>query len=234
MSGAIRSLRPLLLLLASLNYLLGLAAADYLGIQLRSGATWLGLAWVLLLQATTGILTDAFRPLAEHAHPEESAGERLVRRNRLVFTAAILLTALAGITIALLRDHEMTPPALAVGAVGVALLLAYTVPPARLVYSGFGELIQSVMLAWLPASFAFLLQSGEYHRLIGFATFALVLMGLAWLLALDFPGFATDQKHGRRTLLLRIGWERAVPLHHAVLLAAYSLLLLSPAMRIAS
>jgi 1,4-dihydroxy-2-naphthoate octaprenyltransferase len=45
---------------------------------------------------------------------------------------------------------------------------------------------------------------------------------------MNFPAFAADSKYNRSTLLTRIGWERAVPLHHLFILLAYLFFLMSP------
>jgi 1,4-dihydroxy-2-naphthoate octaprenyltransferase len=50
------------------------------------------------------------------------------------------------------------------------------------------------------------------------------LLALAYFLILAFPTFLNDEKYDRRTLLRSMGWERAVPLHHGLVLGAYVLL----------
>jgi len=67
-----------------------------------------------------------------------------------------------------------------------------------------------------------------YHRLVGIVSFPLTFLGLAYFLVLGFPSFASDQKYDRRTLLRVLGWKRAVPLHHFLLIAAYLLLAMAP------
>jgi 1,4-dihydroxy-2-naphthoate octaprenyltransferase len=52
----------------------------------------------------------------------------------------------------------------------------------------------------------------------------LTLLALAYFLILDFPTFAVDEKFDRRTLLRSMGWQRAIPLHHGLILGAYILL----------
>jgi len=83
----------------------------------------------------------------------------------------------------------------------IVFFVAYAVPPMRLSEAGYGELAMAVALGTLFPALAFLLQYGEFHRLLTFATFPLTLLALAYLLVNDFPGFATDLKFGRHTLL---------------------------------
>ena len=60
------------------------------------------------------------------------------------------------------------------------------------------------------------------------ALIPLTFLSFAAFLALDFPSYAEDLKYGRGTLLVRMGWERAVPLHHGLVIAAYVLFMLAP------
>lgn len=228
MKTLLRLSRPLHLLLAASAYLLGAGIANYLGITFRAEGFWLGLGWILLLQFSSTLLAEVFRPANEPLAENETLRERLVLRNTLMLAAGAALTSAVILTLLILRADLLTPPALLFLGIALLLSLAYAVPPARLVYTGFGELTLSILLANLPASLAFLLQAGEYHRLLGFVTVPLILLGLAWLLVLDFPSFAADQKYERRTLLRRISWERAVPLHHVLIIVAYFILFLAP------
>jgi 1,4-dihydroxy-2-naphthoate octaprenyltransferase len=76
-------------------------------------------------------------------------------------------------------------------------------------------------VANLVPAFAFLLQTGELHRLLAMATFPLTLLHLAMMLAFEFPDYATDSRLGKRTLLVRMGWQRAVVLNNLLILGAY-------------
>jgi 1,4-dihydroxy-2-naphthoate octaprenyltransferase len=53
-------------------------------------------------------------------------------------------------------------------------------------------------------------------------------LALAYFLILDFPAFADDLKYERLTLLTRLTWQRAVPLHHGLVIAAFALLAAAP------
>ncbi len=103
-------------------------------------------------------------------------------------------------------------------------MLGYGVPPLRLLDKGFGELLLAMHIAYLGPSIGFLLQAGAYHLLLNSSVLPLTLLLLATYLVLDFPSYAEDLRHGRATLLLRLGWENALRLHHGLLLAAYVLL----------
>jgi len=108
------------------------------------------------------------------------------------------------------------------------ILLAYAVPPLRLSDSGFGELILAIALGTLFPTVAFLLQYGQLQRLLSITSMPLTLLALAFLLVCNFPTFATDLKLGRHTLLTRLTWQKAVPIHHLLVLIAFLLLAAAP------
>jgi 1,4-dihydroxy-2-naphthoate octaprenyltransferase len=73
-----------------------------------------------------------------------------------------------------------------------------------------------------------LLQAGEYHRLLVIIIIALTALALAYLLIANFSTFPSDQKYQRATLLRLLTWERAVPLHHTLVLIAYTIFAAAP------
>jgi 1,4-dihydroxy-2-naphthoate octaprenyltransferase len=77
----------------------------------------------------------------------------------------------------------------------------------------------------IAPALGFVLQEGVYHRLVGIVSFPLTLLALAYFLILDFPSFAADEKYDRRTLLRSMGLQRAISLHHGLILGAYILLI---------
>jgi len=221
-------LRPLLVLLAALFYLLGAGIADYLGIDFVQDAFWLGLLWTILLQLTVLLLARAFARQALFAGAPTSPAEQARLPMRLALAAGVLLISIAGTTVLMQQRSVITAPIYFIQIAAVLLVLGYSVPPLRLNQTGFGELLLAIVMAVIPPAHAFLLQAGDYHRLLSLVTFPLLLLSLAWLLALSFQSFATDQKYDRRTLLRMLGWERAVPLHHALILSSYGLWLMGP------
>jgi 1,4-dihydroxy-2-naphthoate octaprenyltransferase len=122
------------------------------------------------------------------------------------------------------QEGVVSPVVLLFMGLSLLLVLAYAVPPLRLVDAGFGEFTLAVHIAMIAPALGFILQAGEYHRLVGIISFPLTLLALAYFLVLDFPTFAADEKFDRRTLLRSMGWQRAVPLHHGLILGAYLLL----------
>ncbi|OGO22199.1 MAG: hypothetical protein A2Y54_05440 [Chloroflexi bacterium RBG_16_51_16] len=223
-----RSIRPLQILLSTMTYLLGTAIASYLGIPFSNLGFWLGLGWVVLVQICFTLLAEVFRSVNEPAKVNDKLSERINFRNLLLLISGSALMAAVMLTLLMLRLEKFTLSTILFLSVTIILSFAYSVPPLRLIYTGFGEFVLAILLSFLPASLAFLLQSGEYHRLVGFVTFPLILFGLAWLIVLDFPSYAEDQKYEHLTLLRRLGWERAITFHNAMLIFGYGIFLLAP------
>ena len=51
-----------------------------------------------------------------------------------------------------------------------------------------------------------------------------LVLGLALALSYELADYAADLKHGRRTLMVRMGWQRAMLLHNGMILVAFLLL----------
>jgi 1,4-dihydroxy-2-naphthoate octaprenyltransferase len=140
--------------------------------------------------------------------------------------AALTLTGL--IVISLVVAGRLNIPSVALLVVIILFFMAYAIPPLHLADKGYGEILLAIYLGtWLP-SFSFLLEYGQFHRLLTFTTFPLTLMAVAYFLVIDFPTYVSDQKLGRFSLLSRLSWQRAIPIHHLLLLAAFVLFTAGP------
>jgi len=221
----LRLTRPLYLAFAALTYVLGVSLANYLAIPFVPVAFWMGLVGVILAQAAMSLLAEVFRPNSDPLQPEETLAQRKSLRDAMLYFSIGALAVLAVICFALYSQGRLSPQAFLFLGFSLLLVLLYGVPPMRLIGRGFGETALAIQLGFVFPSLGFLLQTGELHRLLGLVTFPLTALGLACLIALSFPSFAQDRKYGRRTLLVSVGWERAIPLHNILSLAAYVLFL---------
>ncbi|GAB4433867.1 MAG: hypothetical protein Kow002_21180 [Anaerolineales bacterium] len=215
---------PFNILLAALTYSLGAGIAHYLGEDQNLAVFWLGLAGVLLVQGGMSLLGEVFRPHNEPLAEDLTPAERETLRNMLTLIAIAFLAGAALVAFLLQNEGALSPAALLFLSLSLLTVIAYAVPPLRLLGRGYGEFALSVHLAFIIPALGFVFQAGEYHRLVGMVTFPLTFLALASFLALNFPTFAADQKYDRKTLLRVMGWKRAVPLHHFLVLAAYLLL----------
>ncbi len=223
--AVLRLSRPLHPFMAALTYLLGVAIARYLGHPIVPAIFWLGLIGIALAALTMNLLAEVFRSSNENADSAESPARRRAIREAALQLSIAALAAQGFLAFVIYRDGRLTlPTALCLG-LSLFVILMYAVPPLRLLDKGFGELLLAIQIAYLAPSIGFLLQVGAYHPLLNVAIIPLTLLLLAGLLALDFASYALDIKYGHCTLLVRVSWERAVPLHHGLIVAAYVLLL---------
>lgn len=110
----------------------------------------------------------------------------------------------------------------------IVLVLLYSIPPFHFVNRGFGELFLAIHIGYIVPSIAFLLQAGENSRLLTALLIPLTVLALAYFLVVNFTTFLDDQKYERGTLLRFLTWERAIPLHHGIIIFAYLMFALAP------
>jgi 1,4-dihydroxy-2-naphthoate octaprenyltransferase len=220
--------RPTYLILALLAYSLGAGIARYLGHPLHLAVFGLGALGILCLQVFSFWLVEYFRLPFAPLEKDETPRNREALRLTLLQSASAMLTVAAAVTVTLLLVKAMT-----MGALFLIILLAlamflYAVPPFRFSETGHGELVLAITIGTIVPAWSYLLQYDVFHWLLTIVTFPLTLLALAYLLVWDFPTFATDQKFERHTFLTRLTWQRAIPIHHILLLTAFLLLASSP------
>lgn len=213
--------RPLHLLLAALTYILGASIPAYLGKPLNTLAFWLGLAGILFAQLSMSLLAEAFRPHNEPLLENETPAQKETLRNNLLYISYASLTVSAVLVFLLYTNKTLAISSSLFFLASLILIILYAIPPARFLNRGFGELILSAHLAYVIPSIGFLLQGKEYHRLLVILILPLTALALAYFLIANFSTFPSDQKYQRATLLRRLTWERAVPLHHSLIVFAY-------------
>ena len=224
--------RPLFIIGVVILYALGVGIAHYLGISINWVVYILGQLWVILLQLNTTYLNEYFNVTADLENQNRTpitggsgalGTEKLPRRTALM-AAYTCLAFLASLTVVMISRVTLTPTALLI--MGFALLgsLTYSTPPLKLEGSGYGELMVSVIVAFMLPAYAFILQAGELHRLVAMSAFPLTVMHLTMLLTFELPDYANDIKFGKQTIMVRIGWRNGMILHNILILSAYLLL----------
>lgn len=228
----IRLARPHFLLGGILLYAVGGGIARYLGYNIDWGVYFLGQFWVLMMQLSTHFLNEFFNAPADMNNPNRtwfSGGSGAIGPGKLPRAAAFWgalasLGATAAFTVSLITSGVLTPVAVLVMVLIFLGAFFYAAPPVRLESSGYGELTTSIIVAGLVPGLAFILQTGEVHRLLPMVTFPLVLLHLAMLLAFELPDYATDLKYGKTTIMVRIGWESGMRLHNFSIFGGYVML----------
>lgn len=231
----IRLARPHFLFGGIVLYGLGTGIAHYLGIVIDWNVFFLGLIWGLMVQLSTHFLNEYFDAPADMDNKNRTPftggsgtiGPGKLPRATAFWGAVTTLAVAASLTVLLI---QVARPNLVTLLYMLLIFLAaffYAVPPVRLEASGYGELTTSILVAHLVPGFAFLLHSGELHRLLAMSTFPLVLMSMAMLLAFELPDFANDFKHNKRTLMVRIGWQAGMRTHNLLIFTSFAMLALA-------
>ena len=222
-----RLLRPLHLLLAALTYSFGASLSDYLGRSINLVSFWLGLFIVVLAQATMSLLANVFRLDAEPLLENETRTQRQILRNNVLYTSLACVAVVSFAVYVLFARNHISLSSLLFLLLSALTVVVYSVPPFRFVNRGAGEFLLAVHLAYIIPSISFTLQAGEAHRFL-VLTIPLTFLAFSYFIANAFPSFLQDQIFNRITFLVRLGWERVVPLHHAFVLFAYAIFLMSP------
>jgi 1,4-dihydroxy-2-naphthoate octaprenyltransferase len=228
----LRMSRPLYLLGAALVYALGAGIANYLGILIDWQAYLIGQVWVTMMQLSTYYLDAYFAPERVVSksiinRQEEEDGVTIeveLPRNIPLIAALTTLTIAASMTVLMIRLPYFTPAVLLVMVFIFLGSFFYSTPPVRLTDNGYGDIVTAILIANLVPALAYLLQTGDLHRLLALTTFPLTFLLLALLLVFQLPTYGRDLKYERMTLMVRAGWEYGMRLHNISLLVAYVLM----------
>jgi len=236
LSAVVQVTRPVYLLGGFVLYALGAGVARFLGQPVFWDLYWLGQVCVTMLQLS-GYLLEAYftSPPDEIARQtrrvkEDGSPAAFILRSTYLMAAASTLTAAAVATFVLNSGGRVNEMSLVFLGVLLALVIAYAVPPLELARKGFGAIIQAAFLVNVVPALAYVLQTGELHRLLGMLTFPLVALYLAMALAFSLPSYYNDLKHNRRSLMVNTGWQRGMMMHNVMVLTAYFLLSLAMAL----
>ncbi len=228
----IRVARPLFLLGGVLIYALGVGIADYLGVTIDWGLYFIGQIWVTFMQLSAHFFNEYYDAPADANNPNRTpfsggsgeVGEDKLPRSTVLMVAFACLAAVASLTVLVFRQTNLLPEIMLIMVLIFLGSFFYSVPPVRLVSSGYGELTTSIIVANLVPALAYVLQTGELHRLLAMSTFPLTALHMTMMLAFELPDYANDTKYEKKTLMVRIGWQRGMFLHNIFILMAYLLL----------
>lgn len=221
-----------LILFNALMVALGSGIAHYLGLLVNWTAYAVGQGITITVLLGMFFLNDYFEmlsPTAEYKLLQTTADLAALRKLQAsILLASLSFLAIAGILTAfLVRDGLLNGAAVVLLSISFIASLAYAVPPFRLIYSGVGELIISLLLVVMIPAFSFSLQSSELHRYIAMTTIPLAFLFLSMLIVFQFSTYASDCKHCQNTLLVRIGWQKGWHLNNIFLIMGYIMLLLT-------
>lgn len=226
-SRILASSRLLALFFGVLMYSAGAGINDFLGGYTDWVNFWLGLGCTTLLQVSAYLLKAYYDWLDPASSFQMSGGDKEIvqtMKTILFQVVMVLLTVDAVLTAMLFVRGAINLSTFFIFGVAFILAFLYATPPLRLVYAGYGELIEAFMVAALIPGLALMFQTGSLHRLLAMMTFPIMGLYLAFLLILDLKEFGRDIKTTNKDLLFRIGWQSGMNFHNILILGVYLLI----------
>ena len=159
-----------------------------------------------------------------------TGGSRMIQRGWMspkeVFVEAMVFFVLGGgigIYLAYTRGIEV----LILGVIGVGSGFFYTAPPFRFVSRGYGEVFIGLNFGVLMTLGAYFVQTQVLAWEAVFPSIPVAILITAVLYINEFPDHDADRDAGKRTIVVRLGRERAAK-GYAVLMAAVFLSIMEP------
>jgi 1,4-dihydroxy-2-naphthoate octaprenyltransferase len=226
--------RPMYILSAILLYLLGASVVHYLSGLIDWTMFFLGLAWLVLVMLSTQYLNEYFgtsqisnTQAGKHtpfSGASAAIGDGKLPRIVALWAGLTCLAIVASLSVVILQLIPFTPILSMIFGLILMGELLYALPPFRLVSSGYGELVMSILVGGLVPALAFLLQGHDFHRILLMIAIPQTTLHIAMLLALEFPDYASDLVQAKRPLLVRIGWQRGMIIHNVFILGSFVIL----------
>ncbi len=202
----VRLSRPHFLLGGTLMFAVGAASAP----RLDPAAYLVGQAMVTTAQVTAHYVNE---------YADLEADRRVVQRTLFSGGSGVLVEGLLPARVALRTAVVTTIAAIvasgilafwspAAGLLGLAALAiswSYSMPPLRLLGSGFGEVAASLVVAGLVPLIGRLAQGEPPNGSLWWAIFILVSVHMAMILTFELPDLDTDDAAGKRVLAVRLG-----------------------------
>jgi 1,4-dihydroxy-2-naphthoate polyprenyltransferase len=149
---------------------------------------------------------------------------------RWTFIVLFGIAFLIGIWISVERGWGAMLLALAGGLTGYA----YTAPPLKFLYRGFGEIVLGVNFGPLLVPGSYYVQTGRFSIEPFVAGLAVGLSHSAAAYLNEFPDYETDKRVGKNNLVVELGRKRAVGVYIGCLAAVYGVLLAGVILRVAT
>lgn len=199
------------------------------------GLTILGIFAIEVAKNASGEVFDfdsgADLAVASQDRTPFSGGKRVLVEGMLTREQTLLIAAVSyalgvglGLSIALWR----APAVAGIGIIGVVLAYQYHAPPLKLSYRGLGELAVALCYGPLIALGTYIVQVREVSLTLMLAALPLGLLIAGFLWVNEFPDYAADKSAGKRTLVVRLGRERAAWAYLVLEMVAFALIGLLP------
>lgn len=159
-----------------------------------------------------------------------SGGSRMIQLGLLtpleVLTGGLLFFAIGsgiGIYLAIEKGWEI----LGLGLIGVVSSFFYTAPPLYFASRGIGEFLVGLNFGTLMTLGAYFVQTQRFsiEAILASIPVALLIAGVLYIN--EFPDYNADKAVGKKTLVVRMGREKAVIPYIFIMLLGYAVVLLS-------
>jgi 1,4-dihydroxy-2-naphthoate octaprenyltransferase len=199
---------------------------------------WFGLAMLggilihLGLNMANDLFDDASGADAANVTPTPfSGGSRVIQYGLVARSTVVKACAacyLGGIAIGLYLASQRGPGLLAIGAVGVAISLAYTAPPLRLVHRGVGEIVTALGFGPVTTLGTYYACTGTFSGEALYISLPVAILIAAVLYVNEIPDRAGDAAVGKRTLPVRWPASRVVTAYNLGMAVAFTLIAAGP------
>lgn len=140
------------------------------------------------------------------------------RQTALIALATFGAAACIGMAVVLFREYRV----LYIGMAGIALAIAYSLPPFKLCYRGLGEFAVGIAFGPLILAGMYLTLSHRVDVLPFFASLPLGLLITNVLWINQFPDFEADRSGNKRNWVVRLGKRKSVVWYGVLFALAYT------------
>ena len=201
--------RPHFLLGGALMYAIGAFGAD-----VSSAAEYMiGQAMVTAAQLTAHFVNEyADVEVDQYVSNRTlfSGGSGVLARDELaprIALRAAQTTSIVTVVLSIVVAQISTNAAI-IGLVALAVSWIYSMPPVRLLDTGWGELATSVVVAAAVPTVGALVQGGQVGRNLLWKMAALFGVHVAMMLAFELPDLESDRAAGKNVIAVRLGLAR--------------------------
>lgn len=208
------AIRPAFLTAAIMPVVVGTAWGQAAGGQFHALLSLLGLASTVLVHAGANVINDVGDELggSDRVNTERifpyTGGSRFIQ-NGVMSLSQMRRWGIALVAVAMALGAMLAwiagPMVLVLGIAGIALGVAYSLPPLQLAARGVGEVAIALGFGLLPVMGAAWLQSGRFDGESLLIAIPIALWVTAILLINEVPDMRADAIAGKRTLPVRVG-----------------------------
>jgi 1,4-dihydroxy-2-naphthoate octaprenyltransferase len=205
-------------------YALGSGLAHFLAIPFDFQKFILGFIWVFSMQ-----LGIVYFDKYQNEKANQDSQQNPLSISRKIFITAFAFTVTASASAMIYQRGKVTPALTLCMMIMIIGTIIYYYPLNVFKKIAYGELFTAIFLANLIPFFAYAIQAGDYHRLLGMSTFPLTALFLALSIIIRFPDYGqiTGDLVPRSpafTIVTMIGWDNGMKLHNILILCAYLIL----------